>query len=149
MVQAAAPLERGLGVIERPQISRWGGVLSTMDVAPVTRTTVSLPGLRPSIAAKVGGARVSGRGGSEERASPAVEGSVGTASVLGSCTCGRGGRVGGSPESWAPSMPWKESVFGSFFVLDSVTSRIGTDFIVDEPHTPISAPRPVDHEAPT
>jgi hypothetical protein len=52
MVQAAAPLERGLGVIERPQISRWGGVLSTMDVAPVTRTTVSLPGLRPSIAAK-------------------------------------------------------------------------------------------------
>ena len=93
----------------------------TKEEAPVTRTTFSFKGLRPSIAA-IGGARVSGK-------------QTGIAGL----TEGRGK---------APALPRKDrfaliralssSTLGSSFLLDSVTSG-GTEFIVDEPHTPISA----------
>ena len=137
-MQSVALLEQGLGVIKRSHISGVGGAFDHGHRAGDENDSL-LARLESLDCCKRGRARVSGRFGGEGGTSPAVEGSVGTASALRSYLllwAWRGER--GSPERWAPSIPGKESAVGSFFVLDSVTSKIGTEFNVDEPHTPIS-----------
>ena len=104
-MQAVALLEQGLGVTKHPQTFGVGGAFDHGHRAGDENNGL-LARLEALDRCKRGGARVSGRVGGEGATSSAEEGSVGTASALGSYLhlwAWRGER--GPPESWAPSMP--------------------------------------------